>query len=525
LQSAETASRSRADFLANTSHEIRTPMNSVLGMAYLALQTTSDPRQRGFLEKIQRSGAHLMRILDDILDFSKIDAGKLELETTSFDLDISLEHLLHWSEDRARDKGLQLRLECAPDVPRQLMGDPLRLKQILLNFVSNAIKFTERGSVVLRLHCLERNAQDCVIRFDVEDTGMGLTEAECARLFQSFEQADTSITRKFGGTGLGLAISRQLALLMGGDVGVSSVPGMGSTFWFCARFPLGQSVPTLAGVVSTLSQSVAALRGSAILVVDDNEFNLEVAKGLLEGLGVEVQTAADGAQAIAMLSERHFDCVMMDVQMPVMDGLEATRRIRADARIANTLVIAMTANASGADHARCLQAGMNDVIKKPVEPEKMFLTLATHLHPHRPRPEFSSSAHVTPVTDSVAAPATPKSDALAQWDRQALQTYVGKQPQRQQKLLVTFLVSAEEIVRAIPLAIRAEDWKATAALGHKLKSSSRCVGAMQLATLCESLEHAGKHGDAENCTGLAPQVQAEFAELRALMEGELSVVA
>jgi HPt (histidine-containing phosphotransfer) domain-containing protein len=168
---------------------------------------------------------------------------------------------------------------------------------------------------------------------------------------------------------------------------------------------------------------------------------------------------------------------------------------------------------------------MNDVIKKPVEPEKMFLTLATHLHPHRPRPEFSSSAHVTPVTDSVGAPATPKSDALAQWDRQALQTYVGKQPQRQQKLLVTFLVSAEEIVRAIPLAIRAEDWKATAALGHKLKSSSRCVGAMQLATLCESLEHAGKHGDAENCTGLAPQVQAEFAELRALMEGELSVVA
>ena len=522
LKLAEAASRSRAEFLANTSHEIRTPMNSVLGMAYMALQANTDPQQREYLEKIQRLGGHLMRIIDDILDFSKIDAGKLELEITSFDLDLSLEHLRHWTEDRAKDKGLYLRLECGDDIPRLLVGDPLRIKQILLNFVSNAIKFTDHGSVVVRLHCLERNAQDCVIRFDVEDTGIGLSAEECARMFQSFEQADTSITRKYGGTGLGLAICRQLAHLMGGEVGVSSVPGMGSTFWFRVRLPLGQVLQREAHADHRLSEAKAALRGTAMLVVDDNAFNLDVAKGLLEGLGVEVHTAVDGAQAIGVLRSKLFDCVLMDVQMPVMDGLEASRRIRADAQLADTLVIAMTANASGTDHARCLEAGMNDVVRKPVDPEKMFIVLATHLQ----RRGVGLALVASPL---VALPATPlvaaQVDVPAQWDRLTLQAYVGDQPARQQKLLATYLKSAKEALRAARLAIDAKDWSAAAAQGHKLKSSSRCVGAMQLANVCEALEHAGKCGNAEVCRALEAQVQLDFVELHALMEADLEAYA
>lgn len=518
LQLAEAASRSRAEFLANTSHEIRTPMNSVLGLAYLALKATNDPQQRGYLEKIQRSGGHLMRIIDDILDFSKIDAGKLELEVTSFDLDLSLEHLLHWTEERAGDKGLSLHVERGDDIPRWLVGDPLRLKQILLNLVSNAIKFTEQGSVVVRLHCMERSAQDCVIRFDVEDTGIGLGSEECERLFSPFQQADSSITRKFGGTGLGLAICRQLAHLMGGEVGVISRPGVGSTFWFRVRFPIGQEDQRATEATHKLAEAIDALSGATMLVVDDNAFNLEVAKGLLEGVGVKVFTADDGARAIEMLNAQPFDCVFMDVQMPGMDGLEATRRIRADAQLARTLVIAMTANASGDDRERCLEAGMNDVIRKPVDPEKMFVTLARHLQVRRPGQERGAPPVVAlPAVTSAA----PQSEALAQWDRLTLQTYVGIAPEKQARFLQTYLKSAAESVHAAGKAIQAGDWGAVGAQGHKLKSSSRCVGALQLAGLCESLEGAGKSGNAEACIALEAELQTSFAALKALMQNTL----
>ena len=515
LQIAEAAIRSRADFLANTSHEIRTPMNSVLGMAYLALRTTSDPQQRAYLEKIQRSSAYLMRILDDILDFSKMEAGKLALEITRFDLDLTLAQLMHWNEDHARDKDLSLRLDCADDVPRLLMGDPLRLKQVLLNFVSNAIKFTERGSVEVRLSCLERSAQDCLLCFEVQDTGIGLRQEECQRLFQSFEQADKSITRRFGGTGLGLAICRQLAHLMGGEVGVNSELARGSTFWLKVRFPLVQAQQAETMRANALRPAGAGLQGLSILVVDDNAFNLEVAKGLLESVGVAVQTAADGAQAIALLRAHSFDGVLMDVQMPVMDGLQATRLLRADAQLANTLVIAVTANASAADYARCLGAGMNDVIGKPVEPEKMFHLLSAHVQAQRLR-----SGLVTPPTvppSAVAAPAAP-----AQWDRLVQKAYIGSQPGQQQKLLAIFLQSAVQSVLAAQQAVAAEDWNAAAAAGHKLKSAARYVGAMQLASLCEALERTGKRGDANGCRQLQAQVQTAFAAVQALMQAALA---
>jgi CheY-like chemotaxis protein len=296
-----------------------------------------------------------MHIIDDILDISKIDEGKLVLEYERFDLDCVLDHVLHLTEDSARDKDLSLRLERDTEMPRFLQGDGMRVKQIMLNFVSNAIKFTERGGIVLKLHFLPCERPYCLLRFEVTDSGIGLTEAEIARLFKSFEQADNSITRKFGGTGLGLAICKQLALLMGGDVGVNSTPNLGSTFWFQARFGIADQSMEAVDNILKAEAAALALRGRSILVVDDNEFNLDVARGLLEGLNCQVTTAVDGKQALKLLRAETYACVLMDVQMPVMDGLVATRQIRADAALADTIVIAMTANASGVDRALCVQ--------------------------------------------------------------------------------------------------------------------------------------------------------------------------
>jgi len=513
LHSAQTASRSRAEFLANTSHEIRTPMNSVLGMAYLALQHTTDPQQRVYLTKIERSGSHLMYILDDILDISKIDAGKLVLEKGSFDLDNVLDHVLHLTEDRAKEKGLNLRMERGNDMPRFLLGDGVRVKQIMLNFASNAVKFTAKGEVVITLHALPCEPSFCMLRFEVTDTGIGLTETEIARLFKSFEQADNSVTRKFGGTGLGLAICKQLAELMLGDVGVTSKPGVGSTFWFQARFALGDQAPMAEDNSQALMDAKLTLRGRSILVVDDNEFNLDVACGLLEELGCHITTACNGMQALELLRAGAFDCVLMDVQMPVMDGLEATRQIRTDAALSDTVVIALTANARGEDRELCMQAGMNDVIRKPVEPELMFVTMANWLRglkhtPAGPVFEGAKGAHGSLLE------VDPLLDTLPVWDSKALHRITGDDPAVQSRLLAKYLSTATDVLQEIVLAIERQDWKTAASLGHKLKSSSRSVGAMKLGALCEALERAGDTLHASAYEHYGNQIQAAFEAVK-----------
>ena len=520
LQSAEFANRSRGEFLANTSHEIRTPMNSVLGMVYLALRTNTDAQQREYLERIQSAGVHLMRIIDDILDFSKIDAGKLQLEVAAFNLDHALEKLLRLTEGRAHEKGLSLRLEKEADVPVLLQGDALRIEQILLNFVNNAIKFTEQGSVLLKVSCLQRSQAHCSLSFDVTDSGVGLTDEAASRLFQSFEQGDKSTTRRFGGTGLGLAICRQLAHLMDGEVGVSSVPGVGSSFWFRARFPIAEELSRIADEGGGPQQAMDALRGKSVLVVDDNVFNLDVARGLLEDLGVQVRTAANGSLALDMLRQQRCDCVLMDVQMPVMDGYEATRLIRAEPGLQGQLVIAITANASGADHLLCLQAGMNDVIKKPIDPARMFRTLAhwiggvgaadqaAMLPPEQPSKPDS-------VPDAVdAVDAVDALDALPEWDAQALQRLVGNKPAAHSRLLQTFLNSATQNLADMEKASAAQDCARLSSLGHKLKSSARSVGGMHLGGLCEALEHAGQVGQAQDCQQLVGRIEQAFAAVR-----------
>jgi two-component system sensor histidine kinase/response regulator len=511
---AEEAARMKSDFLANMSHEIRTPMNAIIGMAHLALRTELDARQRDYVTKIRLAGQHLLGIINDILDFSKIEAGHLTVESVDFELEQVLASVSNFISDKAAAKGLELLMDVDPRLANDLRGDPLRLGQILINYASNAVKFTDEGSVVIRVRLAAEAEESVLLRFEVEDTGIGLTPDQIERLFQSFSQADTSTTRKYGGTGLGLAISKRLAQLMGGDVGVVSTPGRGSTFHFTARLVRGEArlrrylpQPDLRGrrvlvaddnslalkimaemlrsmtfrveVASSGEQAIAAiadadrsgdpfaivfldwrmpgldgietarriaaisldapphrilvtaygreevfheadgagldgvlikpvspsllfdaalkalgadartdmpiaptvrsqpadlerLRGARVLLVEDNELNQQVAMELLAAVGIQVHVAENGEVGLHRLQNGSYDLVLMDVQMPVMDGLECARRIRQTPGFGELPILAMTANAMAGDRERSLAAGMNDHVTKPIEPAELF---------------------------------------------------------------------------------------------------------------------------------------------------------
>ena len=388
---AEAAAQAKADFLANMSHEIRTPMNAIIGFSTLALKTGLDKKQQDYIRKIQQSGKHLLGIINDILDYSKVEAGKLTVEHADFKLADVMENVANLVSDKVHTKGLELRFEIGGEVPGYLVGDSLRLGQILVNYANNAVKFTEEGEIVVSAQVKEATDRELLIRFSVRDTGIGLTPEQIGKLFQSFQQADTSTSRKYGGTGLGLAISKKLANLMGGNVGVESDYGKGSTFWFTARLGKGTAKEGAEGQQeASMLENISALNGSVILLVEDNEFNQLLATEILTDAGFVVDVAADGEKSLVMIEKRPYDVILMDMQMPVMDGVTATVEIRKKDPFRDLPIIAMTANVMAADIERCMKAGMNDHIGKPIDPEELFGKLRKWIRP-RTAPAVASS--------------------------------------------------------------------------------------------------------------------------------------
>ena len=516
---AEESTRMKSEFLANMSHEIRTPMNAIIGMSRLALMRDPSPALRNYLDKILGASEHLMGVVNGILDFSRIEAGKLAIEKLPFALDDLLDQLASLIEVQLDAKGIELVLRVGPGVPQQLVGDPLRLGQILINLAGNAVKFTERGRIVVAVEVESSDAQGVTLAFSVTDTGIGMTLEQTARLFQSFSQADNSTTRKYGGTGLGLSISRRLVELMGGEITVSSTPQAGSCFRFTV--PLGLAVGD-AGTHQPRQRRVRAvaelprLDGARILLAEDNANNREVALDFMAAAGMQVDVAFNGVEAVRMALAGDYDLVLMDIQMPELDGLGAARAIRSHAHLRSLPIVAMTAHALPSDRALSRQAGMDDHVTKPIDPDLLFCTLLKWVDPARTKGRALASAAATMAPPPRAAPADPALPALPGLDwRLALDSVAGSRS-RLQKRAASFVreyASAPAILRE---SLARGDARRLQSLAHNLKSGAAYMGAADLADIASRLEQDLRSSQPER---LDVQVAALVAAVETVLAG------
>ncbi len=523
---AEAANQAKSAFLANMSHEIRTPMNAIVGLTYLLRRDVRDADQQARLAKVAEAARHLLGIINDILDFSKIEAGKLTLENTDFSLERVLAGASSLVEERLREKGVVLAREIDPALPGVLRGDPTRLSQILLNYLSNAEKFTRQGRITLRARLLEESDRGLLLRFEVEDTGIGIPADRLPRLFKSFEQADSSTTRKYGGTGLGLAINRRLAELMGGQVGAESLSGQGSTFWFTLRVCRGENPgATPADVPSAAVPSgglLAALRGRRVLLVEDNAINQEVALDLLREVGIRADLAGDGREAVEKARAHDYELVLMDVQMPVMDGLAATSAIRRLPAYSTTPILAMTASVFVEEQSQCLEAGMNDLVAKPVEPEALFTALARWL-PERRQVPATEFAVAKPAPDGELRATLADIDGL---DVVAgLRGVRGKLPSYA-RLLRKFALSHSDDMSLLRTRREAGDHVSARRIAHTLKGTAATLGATRLQDMAAGLEAAIRDAAANGPGGadLDARITALNRELEALAAAVLAAM-